>query len=111
MGLIDEPRKWCQDTFKMQHLDENRVVHVAYCAEGAIREAIPMSARVLVDQESRVYRRVVSALKELYPAGHREESLALYSGIAPWNDHPGMDQPTMYAAFTKARNKALEEGQ
>jgi hypothetical protein len=100
MTFIDTPEKWCQRK------------PVAYRENGLARcggEALNIAAFCLdgfeLQSMRRLYARVVAALEELCPEIERG-----HGGIVPYNDAISMDQPTMYAAFEKARNAALEEG-
>jgi hypothetical protein len=111
---IAEPDLWCRRYFT-QDLPGGRLAH---CGEGAIQNAVAelqrqrggrWSSAEYVIRKNRVIKRVVEELREIYPI----ELTGLWRNqarIAPYNDHPGMDQPTLHAAFVKALNRALEQG-
>jgi hypothetical protein len=119
MSFIDRPEKWC----KRRVFDIIRG-EIAFCAEGAIRHAMQARyphhpagivgplAELYVGalhshaQEERVWGRIRCALEEIDP---RVCELGEY-GLAGPNDIDYMTHDTMYAAFEKARAKALEEG-
>jgi hypothetical protein len=115
---------WCQGHYRAK-LADGRVAH---CAEGAVYGALAelhcagtATARggVIAFQTEttcRIMDRVLNALREIFPdcaAGRFafvDHFTFVRERVAHYNDHPGMDHPTILAAFEKARNKALEEG-
>ncbi len=116
LQTIADPQLWCKQSYR-RALEGGAVAH---CGEGAIHYAFnKLMGRDVTSYfrdsiRTRVMDRVIAELHELYHGrtvfipgekpGRKVVSIAYY------NDAPDMDHHTMCAAFTKARNKALEEG-
>lgn len=117
MGYIDDPEKWVKGMLKKNTEDGG----IAYCARGAIEQALrdhgwftnagrrkPGGMAV----QTRLQSRIIKHLKELIP----DFAKMGYFGRDPlraveqFNDRKPTDWELMFAAFTKARNEAQEEG-